>query len=51
MDLQDETISEMQAPDHLKMTVYKKKRANLPFLRANLSQSRIILFPVSTEIT
>ena len=36
MDLQDETISKMPAPDHLKKTLYNKKRANLTPLPANL---------------
>ena len=34
MDLQDETISKMPAPDHLKKTLYNKKRAKLPPLPA-----------------
>ena len=36
IDLQDETISKMPAPDHLKKTLYNKKRAKLPPLPANL---------------
>ena len=42
MDLQDETISKMPAPDHLKKTFYNKKRAKLPPLPANL---RSVTFP------
>ena len=42
MDLQDETISKMPVTDHLKKTLYNKKRAKLPPLPANLGS---VTFP------
>ena len=41
MDLLDETLSKIPAPDHLK-TLYNKKRAKLPPLPANLGS---VTFP------
>ena len=41
IDLQDETISKMPAPDHLKKTLYNKKSAKFPPLPANLGSVTI----------
>ena len=42
MDLGDETLSKLPAPDHLKKTLYNKKRTDLPPLPANLAS---VTFP------